>query len=149
MEPCQILVFRLGDVKLAVECDTVMAVHPPSQVVFTEIENAPEHILGMIFAGEIRIPVISLYDKLGILPHNDGVNIKVIVVQDGDNLFGIIADQVTGVTSSLIKELEAEQMFPVDTRFICSLASEGDCQLPVLDWPALFDFEEAIKAIND
>lgn len=143
-----VLAYFLREEKFAVKRSNVVAIHPLTQAVTTDVEGLPKNIFGVIINGNVNVPVFSLHKELGLPSKRYDVNTKVIIIRVGQSLFGIIADQVPGIIKSSVKQSKQEQGSRIDSKFIHSFAYECNDPLPILKWSELFDFKTAIRAVN-
>lgn len=146
-----LLVYTIGGLDFAVKRNDIVAIHPITQAVSTtDIEDLPDNIVGVIISGSKNVPVFSFHQKLGLSSPGAiiNVNTKVVVIQVGQKLFGVIADQIPGVTKSIVKKCEIEKVTMIDTKFIRSCAWYQNKTVPLLEWTELFDLKAAITAVN-
>ncbi len=94
-ETLEIVEFDLAGERYAIELGRVREVCPLKDL--TPVPCTPGFVLGIInLRGEIRV-VISLKEFFG-LPSTDLTDLsKIIIIQDGENSAGILADGVRGV----------------------------------------------------
>jgi purine-binding chemotaxis protein CheW len=89
-------VFRAGDLRVALPLDELreVIVRPPR---FSPLPAAAAGLLGAVNLRHVVIPVLDLCRLAGHAEGNpDGTVIVIVVV--GDQLFGLLADEIEGVT---------------------------------------------------
>ena len=148
MATYHVLVYRLGTKLFAVKRNSVVAIHPLTQSVSTEIDDLSRNIVGVIITGKMNVPVFSIHEKLGLPAFKKTVNTKVIVIKVGQNLFGIIADQIPGIVKSSVTKPGSGHDLLISEEFIRAWASDGNQALPILEWLEIFDPKAATEAVN-
>ncbi|MCX6580660.1 MAG: chemotaxis protein CheW [Candidatus Aminicenantes bacterium] len=104
--PLEVVEFRLADETYALECRFIGEVYPLKAL--TPIPGAPAFVLGII---DIRGRIVSIIDlkRFFELPGKGLSDLaRVIVLRDGDGgmEFGILAEEVLGVTSIPAGEIQ-------------------------------------------
>ena len=101
----EVIEFVLADEKYAVESSFVREVCPFKE--FTPIPGTPAFVLGVM---NVRGEIISVVDlkKFFGLPEKGLPDLrKVILINDGEMEFGLLADTVTGLRHILLQDLQA------------------------------------------
>src|SRR3954469_5212303 len=89
-------VFHAGDVRVALPLDELREVimRPPR---FSPLPATATGLLGAVNLRHVVIPVLDLCQLAGYEANDDGGRVIVIVARD-DRLFGLLADEIEGVT---------------------------------------------------
>lgn len=91
----QLVVFQLGGEEFGVDIMAVQEIIKMPEI--TAIPQAPEHVTGVINLRGRVIVVIDLGKKFNILSSENNEEYKVIVVELGDQVIGMIVDSVSEV----------------------------------------------------
>lgn len=133
-ERMEVVEFLLAYERYAVETRYVREVYPLDHM--TPLPCTPSHVLGII---NIRGGVMSVVDirKFFGLPERGITDLdKVIVLEHGDMIFGILADEIGGVRQIPAVGLDSSQPMPagIHRDYVQGITAEG---LAVLDAKAL------------
>lgn len=100
----QLVVFRLGKEEFAVEILQVQEIILLAPI--TRVPKAPAFVEGVInLRGEI-IAVVDLRKRFGLEAGKLGDEARIVVVNVGDNLVGMIVDQVTQPLSLPVSQIQ-------------------------------------------
>jgi purine-binding chemotaxis protein CheW len=103
-EKLELLEFLLAQEKYGVETSYVREVYPLKDL--TPLPGTPPFVLGII---NVRSEILSVIDvkKFFDLPERGVTDLnKVIIVEDGEMAFGIMADGIAGVRTIAIAEIQ-------------------------------------------
>jgi len=101
----QVVVFNLGDEQYGVDISQVKEIIRPSHI--TKIPSAPDFVEGVInLRGQITT-IVNLRKRFGLPPKDIDDETRIIVVEHGKNVIGMIVDSVTEVKSLSANEIEA------------------------------------------
>ncbi len=121
----------------------------------TAIPNTPEFFKGVVNLRDKVIPVLGLGEKLG-LKESEGEERRIIVINVGVNIAGIIVDAVCDVLKIAEDSIETEvNLCDTASRAISGIAKLDDRLVILLNLEQLltsdevFSFEEIYKAIEE
>lgn len=101
----EVIEFLLSYETYGIESDYVREVYPLTEI--TPLPGTPPFVLGIV---NVRGQILSVIDlkKFFELPEKGLTDLnKIIIVQDDDMEFGILADAVLGIRKLAVKEIEA------------------------------------------
>lgn len=130
----QIVVFKLGEEKYGVDISQVREIIMPAQI--TRIPNAPEFVEGVInLRGQITT-IINLRKRFGMEPKEIDNNTRIIVVENGDSVIGMMVDTVSEV--KYLSREDVETLPPIITskkeaRFLTGVGKLGDELIILID----------------
>lgn len=140
-ESIEVLAFHLGHERYALETYYVREVHPLDNL--ATLPGVPDFVIGVV---NIRGEILSVIDikrffglpEIGITHLN-----KVIVLEHGSMVFGILADELDGVQSLPISAMDTSRQGPtgIDGGYIQGITISG---LAVLNGQALLTDEKII-----
>lgn len=137
----QYVVFQLEDELYGVDIHQVTRIE--KMMPLTRVPNAPPFVLGVCNLRGSVIPVIELKKRLGLPSHPDE-NAKVIIVNIGKQLVGMIIDASVDVTSLDPSEIEPSPSLVtgVDARFIQGVAKISNRLLIILDMERVLSVDQ-------
>jgi len=104
-ELIRVLIFSLAKEYYAIELASAKQVAYLGSV--TRVPTAPAFIRGITNLGGQIIPLVDISFLLGVAPLDMAKYLKYIVIESGQNLFGILVDQIEGAA-----ELEKSALQP-------------------------------------
>lgn len=104
------LLFTVHDIKLGISILAVREIISPERL---EVKpQAPVPFLGEVNLRATQIPVIGLYDILGLPPSDITAKTRILIMEKELNWFGILVDNVLEMA-----KLEEPRLFPVPKKF--------------------------------
>lgn len=114
------VIFHLDDREFALPIAQVMQV--VRMVALTPIPDAPVWMSGLInLRGQVT-PVIDLRARLGMKPLPPRPTARILIVQCGARVFGLVADTVNLVVSIPRSEMESSLPFGEYSNFVSAIA---------------------------
>jgi purine-binding chemotaxis protein CheW len=129
----QVVVFSLADELYGLDISRVQGIIKMPEV--TRVPRAAEFVEGVInLRGEI-VPIIDLRKRFGLAHHKDSVDTRIINVEMGDHLVGLIVDAVEEVLNipSDVIEPPPDLVTTVDSAYLRSIAKLQDRLVILLD----------------
>ena len=129
----QVVVFSLADELYGLDISRVQGIIKMPEV--TRVPRAAEFVEGVInLRGEI-VPIIDLRKRFGLAHHEDSVDTRIINVEMGDHLVGLIVDAVEEVLNipSDVIEPPPDLVTTVDSAYLQSIAKLQDRLVILLD----------------
>jgi len=129
----QVVVFGLGDELYGLDISRVQGIIKMPAV--TRVPRAAEFVEGVInLRGEI-VPIIDLRKRFGLGDHENSVDTRIINVEMGDHLVGLIVDAVEEVLNipSDVIEPPPDLVTTVDSAYLRSIAKLQDRLIILLD----------------
>jgi purine-binding chemotaxis protein CheW len=101
----------------------------------TRVPNSPDHILGVINLRGRIIPVLDLKHRLRIGDTNIGKSSRIVVVENGPKLLGLLVDGVSQVLDILSSQIEAapEEVVPIDGNYIKGVGKLDNRMIIILE----------------
>ena len=99
----EVVEFSLGKEHYALENRLIQEVYPLRE--YTQLPCTPDFVAGLINVRGRIISIINLRRFLGIVDQGIGELNKVIILQDGEMEFGILADEIHGVKKIMRNEI--------------------------------------------
>ena len=136
----QLVVFELADQRYGVDIGTVREIIRMSEI--THVPDAPPSVEGVINLRGTVIPVVDLRKRFGLRVSESTAQSRVVVVEIGDESFGVVVDAVAEVLRIPGSSVEAASAIvtTTDSFYIDGIAKVGD-QLLIL-----LDLEKALSA---
>ena len=136
----QLVVFELADQRYGVDIGTVREIIRMSEI--THVPDAPPSVEGVINLRGTVIPVVDLRKRFGLRVSESTTQSRVVVVEIGDESFGVVVDAVAEVLRIPGSSVEAASAIvtTTDSFYIDGIAKVGD-QLLIL-----LDLEKALSA---
>ncbi len=125
----QVLIFKLGDEKFAVETSKVQVINDMMEV--TKVPNAPSYIRGLI---NLRGNIISLLDinLLLSMSNREGTQENVIILNMEEEQVGISVDEVEEVID-VEEELMEKMQDQGSKQYIKGIINFGDKIVTLID----------------
>ena len=112
-ETTQIIVFKLGEEEFGVNILQVREIEKLDQGI-TRVPRAPHFVEGIInLRGEI-IPIVDLRARFGLTLPELGLNSRVIIVEVGEALVGMLVDAVEEVLRIPVSAIEPATITKVE-----------------------------------
>jgi purine-binding chemotaxis protein CheW len=129
----QLVVFRLGEDFFAMLIANVNEIIRLQKI--TPVPKAPPFVEGVTNLRGRVIPVIDLRARFGIAPKMDGHMARIIVVEQGERLLGMIVDAVDEVLTVPEDAIEPvdEMVVSVDSQFLSGIVRLEDRLIILLD----------------
>jgi len=145
-ETVQVIVFKLGEERYGVDISQVREIIKPTEI--TRIPNAPDFVEGIInLRGQITT-IINLRKRFNMEPVPVDNNTRIIVVEYGDAVIGMMVDAITEVKYLSVSEIEElPQMITSrsEARFLKSVGKLPDGLLILIDLNKVLNDEEVDK----
>lgn len=138
----QLVVFKLGSEEYGVLITQVMEIIRLTPA--TKIPRSPQFIEGIInLRGQI-IPIVDMKKRFDLPATGYTGDARIIVIQVGDNTFGIEVDSVSEVLRVNSSHIDPAPKIvcSIDTKYITGVAKVEDRLLIVLDLDMLLSDEE-------
>jgi purine-binding chemotaxis protein CheW len=129
----QLVIFRLGDDFFAISIASVNEIIRMQKI--TPVPKAPSFVEGVTDLRGRVIPVIDLRRRFGVTPRADGSAGRIVVVEEGDRLLGMIVDAVDEVLTVPAESIEPvdEMVVSVDAEFLSGIVRLEDRLIILLD----------------
>jgi purine-binding chemotaxis protein CheW len=144
----QLVVFRLGDDFFAMLIANVNEIIRLQKI--TPVPKAPPFVEGVTNLRGRVIPVIDLRKRFGVEPKPDGHMARIIVVEQGERLMGMMVDavdEVLTVPSNTIEPVD-EMVVSVDSQFLSGIVRLEDRLIIMLDQEQVLSAGEARQLTN-
>ncbi|MFH1577800.1 MAG: chemotaxis protein CheW [Candidatus Omnitrophota bacterium] len=100
----QLVVFKIGDEEFGVDISQVREIVRLLEI--TYMPKAPEFVEGVVnLRGQI-VAIIDLAKRLGITSRPRGETTRIVVIEIGENIVGMIVDSVSEVLRLSAKDIE-------------------------------------------
>ncbi|NLY91245.1 MAG: chemotaxis protein CheW [Firmicutes bacterium] len=142
-ETTQIIVFKLGEEEFGVNILQVREIEKLDQGI-TRVPRAPHFVEGIInLRGEI-IPIVDLRARFGLTLPELGYNSRVIIVEVGEALVGMLVDAVEEVLRVPVSAIEPAPAITkgVDSYFLSGVAKLEDRLIVLLNLERTLSPEE-------
>lgn len=142
-ETTQIIVFKLGEEEFGVNILQVREIEKLDQGI-TRVPRAPHFVEGVInLRGEI-IPIVDLRARFGLTLPEVGINSRVIIVEVGEALVGMLVDGVEEVLRIPVSAIEPAPAITkgVDAYFLAGVAKIGERLIVLLNLERTLSPEE-------
>lgn len=140
----EVLACRLADEDYGIDIHRIKEIIKPR--LLTEVPRAPQQILGIITLRGQVIPIFDLHGRLGLARRDElGRQAKIVVVNHGAELFGLIVDAVIDVARIRQRDLEPTPsvMLNVHGKFIQGIGRAGQQMLILLNLDEVLNLEAA------
>jgi purine-binding chemotaxis protein CheW len=140
----QVVAFRLSDEEFAIDIHKLREVLKP--VAITPLPHSADFIEGVInLRGDI-FPVIDLRKRFGIRAGMDEGNKRIMIVDVGENLLGIIVDQVSEVLYFTEEEIKDPPygLYGVKSDFIAGIGKKDKRLIIILKPEKIITCEEEL-----
>ncbi|HHY71751.1 MAG TPA: chemotaxis protein CheA [Bacillus bacterium] len=148
-ETIQLATFKLGSEEYGIEIGRVKDIITVPMV--TKVMNAPYSVIGMINLRGKLMPVMDLRERFGINHHELTRKSRVIVVEFGNELIGLLVDQVTQVLKVGTDTIESppdDNTSQIAEKFIRGISNLGERLVILLDLDFILDVAE-LKTISN
>jgi purine-binding chemotaxis protein CheW len=98
------LCFRISKELYGIDIMRIKEIIKPKAI--TEVPHAPVYLPGVISLRGTIVPVIDMLSRLGFSSEPDILNQRIVVVRSGDNLTGLLVDEVTQVVRIVRNSIE-------------------------------------------
>lgn len=135
--------FYIGEDEYALYINKVREIHAMTDI--RKVPKAPQFVEGVINLRGSIVPIIDLRKRFDMAPSDGKQAAKILIVELGKNLVGMIVDNVSEVMRLYIDEIEkAPPMFSanIDSQYIQGVAKQNDKLIILLDIEKLLSFEE-------
>jgi len=138
----QWVTFRLGDEEYGIDVMQVQEVLPPSEI--APVPGAPSFVLGIINLRGKVVTVIDTRLRFGLEPCEADHKSRIIVMEVGENVAGILVDGVDEVASVRAAEIETAPNVANEesARYIHGVVSRDDGLLILVDANKLLTEDE-------
>ncbi|MGE5550308.1 MAG: chemotaxis protein CheW [Bacteroidota bacterium] len=143
-ETMQLLVFKLGDEEYAVDILQARGIEHLDQGI-TRVPRAPAFVEGVInLRGEV-LPIVDLRKRFGLVVRPIGYDSRVIIVEVGGDLLGMIVDAIVEVLRVPSSSIEAapEITKSIDTYYLAGVAKMGERLIVLLNLERTLSPQEA------
>lgn len=133
-ETTQIIIFKLGEEEFGVNILQVREIEKLDQGI-TRVPKAPHFVEGIInLRGEI-IPIVDLRARFGLTLPEVGLNSRVIIVEVGDTLVGMLVDEVVEVLRVPVSAIETAPTITkgVDSYFLAGVVNINERLIVLLN----------------
>ncbi|HLG73558.1 MAG TPA: chemotaxis protein CheW [Chloroflexota bacterium] len=144
----QLVVFRLGEDYFAMLISSVNEIIRLQKI--TPVPKAPPFVEGVTNLRGRVIPVIDLRKRFGVEPKPDGQMARIIVVEQGERLLGMMVDavdEVLTVPSNTIEPVD-EMVVSVDSQFLSGIVRLEDRLIIMLDQDQVLSAGEVRQLTN-
>jgi purine-binding chemotaxis protein CheW len=130
----KIVLFSLDDIVFGVNVSQVQSV--VDVVTITKVPNAPSFIRGVTNLRSDVIPVIDLKRKFNYETTYSETNLKMMVINNGENVNGILVDSVLEVVNLNLDEMEdiPEIVSSVETTYVKGVVKYKEKLVILLDF---------------
>ena len=142
-ETTQIIIFKLGEEEFGVNILQVREIEKLDQGI-TRVPKAPHFVEGIInLRGEI-IPIVDLRARFGLTLPEVGLNSRVIIVEVGEALVGMLVDAVVEVLRVPVSAIETAPTITkgVDSYFLVGVVNISDRLIVLLNLERTLSPEE-------
>lgn len=139
----QLVVFRLGEDFFAMAISNVSEIIRLQKI--TPVPKAPPFVEGVTNLRGRVIPVIDLRKRFGVDPKPDSHMARIIVVEQGERLLGMMVDAVDEVLTVPAGSIEPvdEMVVTVDSQFLSGIVRLEDRLIILLDQEQVLSAGEA------
>ena len=134
--------FRVGTADYALPAATVL--HLESFVSATHVPGAPAYVAGLVQVRGRLVPVVDLHTRFGLAPIEHSIDRRVVVVQVGTRVAGLLVDSAREVLQ--IDEAKFEkppEMIDQQTAgFVKAVATIAQRMLLLIDVPRVIGEEQ-------
>ena len=113
----------------------------------TRVPNAPSFVDGVVFSRGQVVPVVNLRARFGFERAAHDLKTRLIVVQSGVRLIGLIVDSAREFVSIPPEAIQPphEALAGMSGRYVDGIASIGDRLILVLHLPRILNFAESLE----
>jgi purine-binding chemotaxis protein CheW len=145
-ESLQLLSFMVGREEYALNIMEIKEIIRPKE--HTEIPRTPSYILGILSLRGVIIPVYDMRLRMGEDGRSEVTrSSRIVVVRQGENLYGLLVDAVVQVMTMLVRDIEPppDVISGVDAEFLMGVAKVGERLVILLNLPRLLAVEETLR----
>ena len=141
-ELLQLVSFRIGSEEFGVDILKVQEIN--RMVEITRVPQAPHYVEGVINLRGKVIPIVDLRKRFNLEVKEYDKNTRIVVVDIGGNIMGMVVDSVSEVLRLPISTIEPppEIAAGVNSDYIKGVAKLEDRLLIFLDLSRVIEFEE-------
>jgi purine-binding chemotaxis protein CheW len=112
----------------------------------TRVPNAPSFVDGVVFSRGQVVPVVNLRARFGFERVAHDLRTRLIVVQSGSRLIGLVADAAREFVSIPPEAIQPphEALSGMSGRYVEGVASIGNRLVLVLNLPRILNFAESL-----
>lgn len=134
MENDLFVVFRLGEEEYAVNAASVKEIDRMNEITISIVPAVPPFIEGIINLRGDVVPVIDPKKKFGLPTVYTGKKQRIVILNMGSYLLGILVDSVSGaVTVSEEELLPPTEEMAEKTPYVSAIAKKADRMIFILD----------------
>ena len=139
----QVIVFNLGEERYGVEISQIKEIILPTKI--TQIPNVPDFVEGILnLRGQIAT-IINLRKRLGKESKKSDENTRIIVIEYGNSIVGMMVDSVSEVkylSSKNIEEIPRFLALKDESKFLKGIGKLEDGLLTLMDLKVLLSEDE-------
>lgn len=141
MEYVQVIVCTVGDEELALEIQYIQEIIRVTHI--TRMPNSPNCLPGVINIRGMVVPVMDMARRLQISDLVISDLSRIIVVNQGDNLVGLLVDTVSEIIKLPASSIESREVISYTevNMFVKGVGKFGSRILLVLDLDKIFELE--------
>ena len=139
----QVVGFYLGDDEYAIYIHKVREIYAMTEI--RKVPKAPQFVEGVINLRGTIVPIIDLRKRFDLDSNESTHTAKILIVELGKNLIGMIVDNVSEVMRFYSDEIEkAPPMFSanISSQYVQGVAKLDNKLIILLDIEKLLSFEE-------
>ncbi|MBU1108154.1 MAG: chemotaxis protein CheW [Candidatus Riflebacteria bacterium] len=139
----QVVGFYLGEDEYALFIHKVREIYAMTEI--RKVPKAPQFVEGVINLRGTIVPIIDLRKRFDLAANDSKQAAKILIVELGKNLVGMIVDNVSEVMRFYTDEIEkAPPMFSanISSQYVQGVAKLNDKLIILLDIEKLLSFEE-------
>lgn len=141
----QLIVFRAGNEEFGVKIDAVREIIKMGDI--TPIPESPEFIKGIVnVRGEI-VTTIDVKARFDLLTSAETEAKHIVVTKQGDNLFGLIVDEVIEVLRIMKKDIQSTPSLldKINEKYVGGIISRDNRLIILLNLDQVLSYEELIN----
>jgi purine-binding chemotaxis protein CheW len=129
----QLVVFKLGDEEFGVDISQVREIIKLVEI--TKMPNSPVFVEGVINLRGSIATVIDLRKRLGIESNGNSEDTRIIIVELGNDIVGMIVDSVTEVLRMSVRDIDESALLTsqVEAEYVRGVGKLEDRILILLD----------------
>ncbi|HEY3346126.1 MAG TPA: chemotaxis protein CheW [Nitrospirota bacterium] len=130
----QVATFLVAGEEYAVDIMRIIEIIRPQKI--TAVPRAPVFVEGIISLRGKVVPVVDLRHRFGIAEHReDPKKVRIVIVQVGERVVGLIVDEVLEVIDMDRSEVEEtpDTVRGVDAEYLEGVGKSGDSLIFILD----------------
>ncbi|MBO8126058.1 MAG: chemotaxis protein CheW [Firmicutes bacterium] len=138
----QLVVFKLNDEEYGVPVQNVQEIIRMTQI--TKIPKTPKHVTGVINRRGDIIPIVDLKNFFELETSDADDDTRIVVVEVGDKILGVIVDHVSEVLRLPEDAIEPPPRLSerAEAAYFAGIGKQGDRLIMLLDLPKIVpDFE--------